>query len=96
MSKIKFKRGDIRNYKKLKSLSGNFDTVIHLAYVNGTKYFYNQPVKILDIAVKGILNVLDGMARKDGLIVFMTTNYKEHLDKALIRPSRIDFTISFI
>ena len=47
------------------------------------------------VSFSGILNVLDGMARKDGLIVFMTTNYKEHLDKALIRPSRIDFTISF-
>jgi nucleoside-diphosphate-sugar epimerase len=58
MSKIKFKRGDIRNYKKLKSLSGNFDTVIHLAYVNGTKFFYKKPFEILDIAVNGFLNIL--------------------------------------
>ena len=35
------------------------------------------------------------MARKSGLITFMTTNYKENLDKALIRPSRIDFMMSF-
>ena len=27
--------------------------IIHLAYVNGTKHFYNQPVKVLDIAIKG-------------------------------------------
>ena len=59
MSKIKFKRGDIRNYKKLKSLSGNFDTVIHLAYVNGTKHFYSKPVLILDIAIKGIINIIE-------------------------------------
>ena len=34
------------------------------------------------------------MIRKDGLITF-TTNYKNRLDKALIRPSRIDFILSF-
>tara|TARA_Y100000590_G_scaffold424858_1_gene532260 strand:- start:94 stop:1038 length:945 start_codon:yes stop_codon:yes gene_type:complete len=57
--KIKFIKGDIRNKSLLdKSLKG-IDAVIHLAYVNGTKNFYKDPVKILDIAVKGILNVID-------------------------------------
>ena len=37
----------------------NTDAVIHLAYVNGTKYFYSKPVLILDIAVKGILNIIE-------------------------------------
>ena len=38
----------------------NTDAVIHLAYVNGTKYFYSKPVLVLDIAIKGIMNVIDG------------------------------------
>ena len=42
-----------------------------------------------------ILNVLDGMARKNGLITFMTTNYINRLDRALIRPSRVDLIIKF-
>ena len=58
LSKIKFKKGDIRDYNKLKSISGNFDTVIHLAYVNGTKFFYKKPFDILDIAANGLLNIL--------------------------------------
>tara|TARA_B100000029_G_scaffold118033_2_gene111215 strand:+ start:4304 stop:5251 length:948 start_codon:yes stop_codon:yes gene_type:complete len=58
LNKINFKKGDIRNYKKLKSLTGNFDTVIHLAYVNGTRYFYKKPFEILDIGVNGFLNIL--------------------------------------
>ena len=58
ISKINFKKGDIRDYKKLKSISGNFDTVVHLAYVNGTKFFYKKPFEILDIAVNGFLNIL--------------------------------------
>ena len=47
------------------------------------------------VSFSGILNVLDGMARKNGLIIFLTTNFKENLDKALIRPSRVDFQMTF-
>ena len=47
------------------------------------------------VSFSGFLNVLDGMARKNGLITFLTTNYKNRLDQALIRPNRIDFILSF-
>tara|TARA_B110000908_G_scaffold168058_1_gene222190 strand:+ start:901 stop:2079 length:1179 start_codon:yes stop_codon:yes gene_type:complete len=47
------------------------------------------------VSFSGILNVLDGMARKNGLITFLTTNYKNRLDTALIRPSRIDYIMAF-
>lgn len=47
------------------------------------------------VSFSGILNVLDGMARKDGLITFLTTNYKNRLDRALIRPGRVDFCMQF-
>ena len=63
--KIKFIKGDIRNKKLLNRALKNTDAVIHLAYVNGTGNFYKVPVKILDIAVKGILNVLDGCIKNN-------------------------------
>lgn len=47
------------------------------------------------VSFSGILNVLDGMARKNGLITFLTTNYRNRLDNALIRPSRIDYIMTF-
>lgn len=47
------------------------------------------------VSFSGILNVLDGMARKNGLITFLTTNYRNRLDTALIRPSRIDYIMTF-
>ena len=47
------------------------------------------------VSFSGILNVLDGMARKNGLITFMTTNYINRLDRALIRPSRVDLILRF-
>ena len=30
-----------------------------MAYVNGTKHFYSKPVLILDIAIKGIINIIE-------------------------------------
>ena len=58
--KIKFIKGDIRDKEALNKALKNTDAVIHLAYVNGTKYFYSKPVQVLDIAVKGILNIIEG------------------------------------
>ena len=63
--RIKFIKGDIRNKELLNRTLKNTDAVIHLAYVNGTGNFYKEPVKILDIAVKGILNVLDGCIKNN-------------------------------
>ena len=57
--KIKFIKGDIRNKNDLNKALKKTDAVVHLAYINGTKTFYTEPVKILEIAVKGILNVLE-------------------------------------
>lgn len=58
-NKLKFIKGDIRDQKLLNRSLKNTDAVIHLAYINGTKHFYNKPVLILDIAIKGIINVID-------------------------------------
>lgn len=41
------------------------------------------------------LNILDGLQECPGRIIIMTTNKPELLDKALIRPGRIDFNIEF-
>ena len=44
----------------------------------------------------GLLNSLDGInGGKNGLIVFMTTNFKCRLDSALTRPGRVDITEEF-
>lgn len=40
--------------------------------------------------LSGLLNVLDGVASQEGRIVLMTSNFVEKLDKALVRPGRVD------
>ena len=57
--KVKFVNGDIRNKKKLFNAVSGSNAVIHLAYINGTKYFYSKPELVLDVAVKGLVNIFD-------------------------------------
>jgi nucleoside-diphosphate-sugar epimerase len=57
---IKFIHGDIRFIKNLnKCKKFKIDAVVHLAYINGTKFFYSKPELVLDVAVKGLINIFD-------------------------------------
>jgi len=42
-----------------------------------------------------LLNLLDGVLEIPGRMIILTTNYPERLDKALIRPGRIDLHVEF-
>jgi nucleoside-diphosphate-sugar epimerase len=52
--------GDIRDAEAVARAIRGMDAVCHLAYVNGTEYFYSRPAEVLDVGVRGMLNVLDG------------------------------------
>lgn len=45
------------------------------------------------VTLAGLLNALDGPLDGSGRIIIMTSNYPEKLDKALVRPGRIDLQI---
>ncbi|KAI3321243.1 BCS1 N terminal-domain-containing protein [Xylariaceae sp. AK1471] len=47
------------------------------------------------LSLSGLLNILDGVASQEGRILIMTTNHMEKLDKALIRPGRVDMVVEF-
>jgi hypothetical protein len=42
------------------------------------------------ITLSGLLNAIDGVAARDGRILFITSNHPDKLDAALIRPGRVD------
>src|SRR5690348_16499501 len=52
-------QADIREYKQVEKACHNIDSIIHLAFINGTKYFYEKPDLVLEVGVKGMMNVLD-------------------------------------
>ena len=41
------------------------------------------------------MNIFDGVGAGEGRIMVATTNYYDHLDKALIYPGRIDLEVNF-
>ncbi|KAH8121641.1 hypothetical protein ACSS6W_003113 [Trichoderma asperelloides] len=47
------------------------------------------------LSLSGLLNILDGVASQEGRLLIMTTNHIEKLDKALIRPGRVDMIVPF-
>ena len=66
---ISFVNADIRDSKKVTSIfkENNFTGVIHLAYINGTDNFYSKPEEVLEVAISGIQNIIQGtkLARID-------------------------------
>jgi chaperone BCS1 len=59
------------------------------------KYFKAEKEKGVELTksrltLSGVLNAIDGVASEDSQILIMTTNHKDHLDPALIRPGRVD------
>jgi mitochondrial chaperone BCS1 len=42
------------------------------------------------VSFSGLLNAIDGVAAQEGRALIMTTNHRDRLDPALIRPGRAD------
>ena len=48
-----------------------------------------------ELTLSGILNAIDGIFNNEGRIMIITTNHPEKIDKALVRPGRIDKKVHF-
>ena len=59
-NEIEMISGDIRDRAIVDKALTGIETVCHLAYLNGTEFFYEKPELVLDIGVKGMVNVIDG------------------------------------
>jgi UDP-glucose 4-epimerase len=57
--KIELIEGDIRNKDEVKKAAEKCSVIFHLAFINGTRYFYEQPELVLEVGVKGALNTLE-------------------------------------
>jgi nucleoside-diphosphate-sugar epimerase len=50
--------GDVRDGATVDRACAGVDSVIHLASVNGTEFFYTKPETVLEVGIKGMLNVI--------------------------------------
>jgi len=74
-TQVEIIKGDIRDAKVVQRSLQGMDSVCHLAAINGTEYFYERPADVLEVAVKGMLNVLDGcVAEGVGELLFASSS----------------------
>ncbi len=62
---LKIVKGDIRKKNDLNKVKTNIHSVIHLAAINGTQNFYDKPELVLEVGLKGIINIIDFCKNKN-------------------------------
>ena len=55
---VKLVDGDVRDYNAVKAATEDCEVVWHLAYINGTRYFYEKPDIVLEVGVEGTQNTI--------------------------------------
>lgn len=63
---IEMVEADIRDMESVRRAAKGMEAVVHMAAVNGTEFFYSRPELVLDVAVRGILAVIDA-CRAEGI-----------------------------
>ena len=66
--------GDIRNITNLNKIKNKIDTVVHLAAINGTRNFYDKPNLVLEVGIKGIINIIDFCKNKKIKEIFLASS----------------------
>jgi nucleoside-diphosphate-sugar epimerase len=61
--RIELVTGDIRDAETTARAVEGVDCVAHLGAINGTRFFYEQPELVIDVAIRGTLNVIDACRR---------------------------------
>jgi chaperone BCS1 len=79
----------LQRHKKDGQNTQNTQNTQHTQHTQNTQN--TQPSSGVTLA--GLLNALDGPLDGPGRIIIMTSNYPEKLDRALVRPGRIDLQI---
>lgn len=73
---IEFVAGDIRDSSAIASAARGMDEIYHLAFINGTEFFYNAPDLVLDVGVRGMINVIDA-CRAHGITTLILASSSE-------------------
>jgi nucleoside-diphosphate-sugar epimerase len=72
---IEFVGGDVRAADTVARAAQGMDEVHHLAFVNGTEFFYKMPELVLDVGVRGMINVIDACRKHNvGTLVLASSS----------------------
>ena len=90
---LEYVAGDVRDREAVERAVSGVDSVCHLAFVNGTEFFYTQPDLVLDVAVKGITHVLDACLRHNVPELVLASSSEVYQDPPSI-PTAEDVPLS--
>ena len=62
---VEMVEADIRDAEAVQRAAKGIDFLVHMAAVNGTEFFYSRPELVLDVAVRGMLSVIDACRAND-------------------------------
>jgi nucleoside-diphosphate-sugar epimerase len=88
-----FVHGDIRDAATVTRAMQGCDAVVHLAYLQGTQTFYAEPRLVLDVALRGILNVL-GACEATGCGELLLVSSSEAYQVAPVVPTPEDIPLT--
>ena len=96
-SRITHLVGDVRrleDYPIPFNRKNSVDCVIHMASVNGTHNFYERPAEVLDVCVKGMVNVLAAcIAFSVPELLLVSSSEVYHEAKTIPTSEEVPFTI---
>jgi nucleoside-diphosphate-sugar epimerase len=71
---VEFLQADVRDAAAVGRAAKGIDCVCHAAFVNGTQFFYSMPQLVLDVGIRGMLNVLDACLEHDVPELFVASS----------------------
>lgn len=91
---VEWFKGDIRNASLVKRAVRGVDAVWHLAFINGTEFFYTKPELVLDVGVRGMVNVLDACIERKIPELFLASSSEVYQTPPVIpTPETTSLTI---
>jgi nucleoside-diphosphate-sugar epimerase len=88
-SKVEIHTGDVRDPTVVNRAVHGVDCVVHMSAINGTRHFYEEPELVIDVAIRGILNVIDA-CRKMGVGDLIVASSSEAYQTANMVPTPED------
>jgi len=93
-NQIEIIEGDIKNSKQLVEASRDIDTLVHLAFVNGTENFYKYPNLVLDVAIEGILSIKEAIKKNEINDVMLASSSEVYQVPSIFpTPEEIEFSV---
>ncbi len=85
-SKIEFVHGDVRDAQTVREAALGVEILIHLAAVNGTRFFYECPDRVLEVGIKGAINTIEA-ALEAGVRRYVVASSSEVYQQPLTVPT---------